>query len=112
MTGEKFLRQLLEPIDLNTILLLTLSGWEMDDILRVFANRINGMPNAPTAGDSTPEGTPEYEELLEVVEALDELEDVGGVTIAAAEDEELNELVIGVLPKWAEMRNIKSWFRS
>jgi hypothetical protein len=99
LTGEKFVRQLLEPIDLNTILLLRLSGWEMDDILRVFANRINGVPNAPTAGDSTPEGIPEYEDFLEVVEAMDELEDDGGVAIGASVDEELNQLVINVFPE-------------
>ena len=32
LTGEKFVRQLLEPIDLNTIFLLRLAGWELDDI--------------------------------------------------------------------------------
>jgi hypothetical protein len=97
LTGEKFVRQLLEPIDLNTILLLRLSGWEMDDILRVFANRINGVANAPTAGDSTPEGIPEYEDFLKVVEAMDELEDAGEIAIAASEDRELNELVVNFL---------------
>jgi hypothetical protein len=97
LTGEKFVRQLLEPIDLNTIFLLRLSGWELDDILRVFANRINGVPNAPTAGDSTPEGIPKYDDFLKIVEAMDELEDAGALTIgAASEDKDLSELAINV----------------
>ena len=101
LTGEKFVRQLMEPIDLNTILLLRLSGWEMDDILRVFANRINGVANATTAGDSTPEGIPVYESFLEVVEVMDELEDAGEMTIGASSDEngELSELVFNVFPE-------------
>ena len=111
LTGEKFVRQLLEPIDLHTILLLRLSGWEMDDILRVFANRINGVPNAPTAGDSTPEGIPEYEDFLKVVEAMDELEDAGEVTIGAAEDEELNELVTNVYPEARETEDFQEIVR-
>jgi hypothetical protein len=45
LIGEKFVRRLLEPADLHTLLLLRSAGWEIDDILRVFANRINGVPS-------------------------------------------------------------------
>ena len=99
LSGEKFVRQLLEPVDLPTILLLRGAGWEIDDILRVFANRINGVVNASTGADSTPEGVPEYKEFLQVVEALDKLDDRGGVTIAAGESEQVEELVFQILPK-------------
>ena len=99
LTGDKFVRQLLEPVDLHTLLLLRSAGWEIDDILRVFANRINGVPNAPTGADSTPEGVPEYKEFLQLVEALDELDDEGGVIIAAGEGKEVKELVIQILPE-------------
>ena len=50
LRGREFVRQLLTPVDLRTMFLLRLSGWEMDTILRVFVGRINGGPNAPTAG--------------------------------------------------------------
>ena len=111
LTGEKFVRQLLEPVDLNTILLLRLSGWEMDDIMRVFANRINTVPNAPTAGDSTPEGIPEYEDFLKIVEAMDELEDAGEVTVGASEAKELDELVIDVYPDARKTENFQKFAR-
>ena len=88
MRGKDFVLQLLTPIDLGTILLLRLTGWEIDDILRVFANRMNGVPNAPTGGDSTPEGIPEYIEFLKVVEALDELEDAGAIILAAGQEKD------------------------
>ena len=94
LTGEKFVRQLLEPIDLNTIFLLRLAGWELDDIMRVFVNRINGVPNAPTGGDATPEGIPEFEDFMKIVDSMDELEDVGAVILAAGGKEEVAKLVI------------------
>jgi hypothetical protein len=112
LTGEKFVRQLLEPIDLNTVFLLRLSGWEMDDILRVFANRINGVPNAPTAGDSTPEGTPKYADFLKIVKAMDELEDTGALTIGTNRDKEISELVIKVFPEARKTEGFQEFARN
>jgi hypothetical protein len=102
LTGESFVRQLLTPIDLKTLLLLRDAGWEMDNILRVFADSINGIPNAPTAADSSPEGVPDFEEFLAVVEAFDQLEDIGAFVFAARQQKEEQEMVIRFRPKAAE----------
>ena len=83
LRGKEFARQLLTPIDLQTLLLLRNAGWDLDDILRVFTDRINEVPNAPTAATSTPEHVPDYRTFLEIVEAFDELEDAGKIVIAA-----------------------------
>ena len=80
--GEKFARQLLTPVDLPTITLLRGAGWDFDDILRVFVDRINGVQNAPTGSSATPEGTPSYREFLALVEAIDELEDLGMLSVS------------------------------
>ena len=95
VTGEQFVQQLLEPIDLHTLIRLRGAGWEIDDIFRVFANYINDVPNAPTGAGSTPEGVPEFSEFLEVIEAIDELEDAGMLFLAVSSDN-ANELVMGV----------------
>lgn len=102
LTGEQFVRQLLEPVDLETLLLLRNAGWEIDDIFRVFAGRINGIPNAPTGAGSTPEGTPEYREFLKLVEAFDELEDNASLILAVS-DASVDELVLSVLPHGRQM---------
>lgn len=102
LTGEEFVRQLLEPVDLETLALLRGAGWEFDDILRVFAQHINEIPNAPTGAGSTPEGTPEYTEFLELVEALDELEDNASVVLAISEKSG-SELVLSVRPHGRNM---------
>ena len=99
LTGESFVRQLLSPVTLETLLLLRDAGWEMDDILSVFAERMNGVPNASTGGDSTPEGVPEFQEFKELGEAVDELEDRDFLLFAAGDAVGGNEIVIAVDPR-------------
>lgn len=93
--GERFVQQLLEPLDLDTLRLLRGAGWEIDDIFRVFTNRINDVPNAPTGAGSTPEGRPEFHDFLLVTETLDELEDSGALIIAG-NSERPGELVLSI----------------
>lgn len=75
-------------------MLLRDAGWEMDDILTVFADRLNGIPNASTGADSTPEGVPEYLEFQQVAEAIDEFEDKNLLIFAAGERENTDEIII------------------
>jgi hypothetical protein len=99
LTGESFVRQLLSPVELQTLLLLRDAGWEMDDILTVFADRMNGVPNASTGGDSTPEGVPEYLKFQQLAEAIDELEDNDFLLFASGEEIDSGELIIAVDPR-------------
>jgi len=50
-TGEKFVRQILTPIDLKTISLLLQSGWSIERVLLIAADSINGLRNN-VAGDN------------------------------------------------------------
>ena len=99
LTGESFVRQLLSPLDVQTLLLLRDAGWEMDDILTVFADRLNGIPNAPTGADSTPEGVPEYLEFQTLAEAIDELEDDNMLVFSNSERGNREHIVIAVDPR-------------
>jgi hypothetical protein len=103
LRGKDFVRQLMTPVDLNTLVLLRQSGFEIDDILRVFANEINGVPNAPTAADSTPEGVPEFSKFLEASQALDEIEDSGDLVLAPASDQ--RSLILEIKPRQRESQN-------
>ncbi len=98
LTGEDFVRQLLTPIDLNTLLLLRGAGFELDDILRVFVNRMNEQPNAAIAAGPSPEGVPKFRDFLAAVEALDELEDRGEILLAASQQKVSDELVVFIHP--------------
>lgn len=77
LTGEKFGRQLLRPVELRTLALLRTAGWDLRDILLVLVDSINGVPNAPAATQFAPLVMPENAEFRRVVELLDQLEDSG-----------------------------------
>jgi hypothetical protein len=66
LQGEAYVTQLFEPIELETLMLLSHSGWSIERLLRVAVQSINGIPNAPTASGPTPDQAPEYEQFMEV----------------------------------------------
>lgn len=70
LQGEEFVKQMLEPIELEILLLLTYSGWSVERAMRLLVQSINGIPNAPTATGPTPDGAPEFERFLRVSHLL------------------------------------------
>jgi len=77
LTGEKFARQLLRPVDLRTLALLRTAGWDLREILLVMVDSINGIPNAPAATQFAPDSIPENAEFRRVVDLLARLESTG-----------------------------------
>jgi len=47
--GKDFVRSVLTPADLDTLVLLSNSGWSIERLLRLMANSMNGLPNASSA---------------------------------------------------------------
>ena len=70
LQGDKFVSQLMSPVDLNTILLLYHSGWSIERIFRVCIQSINGIKNMPSASGPTPVYEPMYREFFEVTKLL------------------------------------------
>lgn len=68
LVGDRFVTQLLEPVGLDVLMLLSHSGWSVERFLRLLVQEINGIPNAPTASGPTPSEKPDFEEFLEVTE--------------------------------------------
>ncbi len=60
LAGEKFAKQMLRPLDLRTLALLRAAGFGLREILLVFADAINGVPNAPAASLYAPREVPEW----------------------------------------------------
>ena len=81
LTGEKFARQLLRPVDLRTLALLRTAGWDLREVLLVMVDNINGIPNAPAATQFTSEVVPENAEFRRVVDLLERLEASGLVQV-------------------------------
>jgi hypothetical protein len=74
LVGDKFVRQMLTPIGLETILMLTRSGWSSERVLLQTVQTMNGLKNAPSASGPTPEYEPEYREFREAVQILRSLQ--------------------------------------
>ncbi len=70
LQGEKFVKNILEQISLDVLLLLNNSGWSVERIFRLCVQDINGIRNAPGASGPTPDYAPEYKDFLTVTELL------------------------------------------
>lgn len=68
--GEKFVRQMMTPMNPDLLLLLVKSGWSLDRVFSVGLAEINGLKNAPTASGPTPSREPEFRDFREAVRLL------------------------------------------
>jgi hypothetical protein len=70
LDGEKFVRQLMTPINPDILLLLVRSGWSIDRVFSIGVMEMNGLKNAPTASGPAPSREPEFREFAEAVRLL------------------------------------------
>lgn len=82
LQGERFVKSLLTPLELPTLLLLYHSGWAIDRVLRITVQELNGVPNAPSASGPTPSIAPEWEAFSRVTELLRALQEHGEMSLA------------------------------
>ena len=68
LTGEKFLRGLVTPIDPKSIFSLLQSGYGADFILALTVESLNGVRNRSFAGGTVREADPEFGRVLELLE--------------------------------------------
>ncbi len=69
LEGSAFASRMLRPVDLQTIQLLTYSGWDVDRIFRMLVQNFEGVLNTPEANDP-PEQYGEYTRFMEFSELL------------------------------------------
>lgn len=72
--GSNFVKSVLTPADIETLVMLSNSGWSIDRLLRIMANRLNGLPNAPRASGPTPGDAPVYQEFLRATKLMRRLQ--------------------------------------
>ncbi len=78
--GADFVKNVLTPVDLDSLLLLSRSGWSIERLLRVMANRMNGTDNAREASGPTPFTVPVFAEFLSAAKLLRSLQRQGSIT--------------------------------
>jgi len=88
LEGEKFVRQMMTPFNLNLLVLLTASGWSVERVLTVMLREMNGVKNAPSASGPTPSEAPEYQTFQEAMQALRKLQRRDGFDLGRIPDDE------------------------
>ena len=83
LTGEKFLRGLITPIDPKNIFFLLQSGYAADFILGLAVESLNGVRNRSTAGGAVREADPEF---IQALELLRDVQNAGAFGMRVEED--------------------------
>jgi hypothetical protein len=83
MTGDKFLRGLITPIDPKNIFFLLQSGYAADFILGLTVESLNGVRNRSTAGGAVREADPEF---IRALALLREVQGAGAFGMRVEED--------------------------
>ena len=81
LQGQQFVDRLLSPIEMETIVLLSISGWRFDRLMRCCVQRVNDLWNAPTASGPTPDLAPEFEPFLEMAGLVEQLTRRGAIEL-------------------------------
>ncbi len=88
LQGEQFVTQLLSPIPLDRLMLLSESGWSVARVFRACLQEMNGLDNASSASGPTPSYVPEYQAFQDATEMLRQLQVRGAVDFLQRVDEE------------------------
>jgi hypothetical protein len=83
MTGEKFLRGLITPIDPKNIFSMLQSGYAADFILGLTVESLNGVCNRSTAGGVVREADPDF---IRALELLRDIQTAGAVGLRVEDD--------------------------
>ena len=113
LTGEKFLRGLITPIDPKNIFFMLQSGYPADFILALTVESLNGVCNRSTAGGVVREADPEF---IRALELMRQVQTAGAVGMRVEEDKtkgstgvmffRRDDVSVDVLAKAAEVRRL------
>jgi hypothetical protein len=113
MTGEKFLRGLITPIDPKSIFFMLQAGYAADFILGLTVESLNGVRNRSTTGGTVRQADPEF---IRVVQLLREAQVAGVFGMRVEEDKAKGQTAVlffrrddvpaELLEKTAEIRRL------
>jgi hypothetical protein len=83
MTGEKFLRSLITPIDPKNVFSMIQTGYAADFILALTVESLNGVRNRSTAGGAVRDADPEF---LRALQLMREVQAAGALGMRIEED--------------------------
>ena len=93
-SGEKFVRQMLTPLDLKTVAMIVQAGWSIERVLLIIGQSVNQVRNDPSGGD-THNGYLKFQQVAASLRELqrDGLISVGSTPVADGDDPGLTLVV-------------------
>lgn len=84
LQGEAFVRRLLAPVPMTSVLTLAQSGWSVARVFELLVERLGSLENAITASGPTPVAAPRYEEFLTLARDLRAVQLAGALQFGTA----------------------------
>lgn len=109
LRGDDYIRRLLSPIGTDRILLLSRSGWDMDQVFRLTVQSLNGVKNAPTASGPTPSAVPEYGAFAAASQLLPELVRQDAIRLTYQKSKQGPQLLLTVTGHGRELPSTRSF---
>ena len=94
LRGEDLLKSILSPLKLESILVLTQSGWSISRVFGLCFERLNNLYNAPTASGPTPELEPEYTQFKRLLQLLRSLQNQRLIEIGARHQGGVTDILV------------------
>jgi len=92
-SGEKFVRQMLTPLDLRTLALILQAGWSIERVLLIVGESVNQLRNTP-AGDESRSG---YQKYQQVASSLRDLQRDGRLIVGVEAGKETEDLDLALM---------------
>ena len=86
LQGEQFIQRFLSHVPLESIYLLSHSGWSIERILRICLSRMGTLKNAPNASGPTPETVPVFKDFNEAAKLIRNLQVMDALNIFPSTD--------------------------
>ena len=94
LQGEDLLKSILSPLQLEAVLVLTQSGWNISRVFGLCFERINNLYNAPNASGPTPALEPAHERFGDLMNALHTLQKAQLIEIGTVQRGDSEDIVI------------------
>ncbi len=103
LQGDAFFHRMMSQLPLESMLMLTTSGWSIERVLTLICNRINDVRNAVTAAGPTPEAAPHYRTFQQLAVDLRTLQEDQTLTFALVTQQGQTTLMMELWdkPDWA-----------
>ncbi len=96
LTGEKFVRKIMTPINPGTLLLLHHSGWSIERLLRCVVYRMNDLYNAPQVNAPSPDYIPPFEKFVQVTKIMRILQMQNKILLVGRKDGKSHQVLLRI----------------